>query len=262
MINIFSGNAEKIVAICERDCIGLKAIEPLISYGIQYDSIAMYWTQTIGGNVTAFISKKYNDRVAFLMKDSDAFEIASFLKVIGYYSLTTNSKKLIDYLTYKESDTDVPCFSPSGYIMKLPAGSEYIGTVTDISSKIFLNRQEDCKVFYETLNENFPGNVFSNYSDWYVDISHRVRHDTMDFAVVLDGGCKATASALVKSEHSVLLGAISTSLDVRGKHYAQTLIELFCSKYRNKDIFIMCAKDKVTFYEKQGFKNEGIFYSI
>lgn len=261
-IDSFEEKREKVISACEKDCIGLKAIGPLLSYGVKYDSIAMFWTQEIEGEIRAFISKSYNDTVAYLMDGSDAFEIASFLKVIGYYSLTTNSKELIDKLTYKESENENEEIVPTGHIMKLPKGSKYTGTVRDLSGKIFVNREEDCVPFYEALNRNYKGHVFSNYADWYVDISHRTRHGTMDFAVVLEDDCKATASALIVSENSVLLGAISTNEEVRGKHYAQTLIEMFCKKYEDKDIYIMCVPSKVAFYEKQGLLNVNVFYSV
>jgi len=258
----FEESMEKIVSLCEKDCIGLKAIGPLLSYGVKYDRIAMFWVQEVNGEINSFISKCYNDTVAYLSNGADVFEVASFLKVIGYFSLTTNSQELIDKLTYKESPEEVSNVAPSGHIMKLPKGNEYKGKVASLDGKIFVNREEDFNIFYETLNNNFPGNVFSNYSDWYVDISHRVRHGTMDFAIVLDFDCKATASALIISEGSALLGAISTNEEVRGKHYAQTLIGMFCEKYKDKDIFIMCAPEKVAFYEKQGFENTSVFYSI
>lgn len=241
----------EIAEFCNSSCIGLKAFMPLCAYGTGY-GFAEFWVQLRSNepsedmsSVSAFISKFYGDAVVFALPSADFDELELFLQTVGFAGLVSN----------------VPLFNMpvGGHIMRLEKGA--LCSAIPSFEETLVIENGSLKDFYGLLSKNYPDNVFSQYDDWFVDLSHRVRHGVTETAVLTCGGENvATASALCITDKAVLLGALSVNPEKRGKHFAHTLLKHFCNKFGDRTVYVMCKPDKVLLYEKAAFENADVFY--
>ena len=258
-----------LIDFCAKSCIGIKAVGPLISYGTDY-RFAEFWIQyedaALGTDrpILSFVSKFYGSITVYSALENQPKgnhetnhetnsinELATFIRVIGYSSLVSN----ID-LSASELGKST---APSGHIMILPKDEKC--TAVPTSDHVMFIVDTNYKAFYDVLNENYPDNGSAAYEEWLVDFSHRYRHGTSSSLLLeWNGQYVGTAAAMVITENAVLLGAISTNVNCRGKHYAHTMVKYLSDKYENRTRYIMCKPDKVSLYEKAGFTCCGDFY--
>ena len=73
-----------------------------------------------------------------------------------------------------------------------------------------------------------------------------------------NGSLSACAFALFEGEKSVLLGAVATSPEARGRGYASAIVSEIAEKKSDKDVFLFCRNDGLeAFYSKIGFEIVG-----
>ena len=77
---------------------------------------------------------------------------------------------------------------------------------------------------YDLLTLVF-GEALPNFEDWYVDMSHRLRHGCGRMAgITVDGSLAAIAMTTAESETDGLIGGVATHPDHRGKGYAHRCV--------------------------------------
>lgn len=108
---------------------------------------------------------------------------------------------------------------------------------------------------YELLHQTFE--TFPPFDSWYVDISHRARHDCCHIcAVELDD--KPISSAMTVAEWGVgaVIGSVATDSGYRGHGYASLCVTELASflQQQQKAVFI-CPKNETAqrLYERLGF---------
>ncbi len=238
---------QEIECFCSASCLGVKAIGPLLSYGTAYPFATAWIQKNEAGYLTAFCSKFYGTVTAYLAEaasTADKEELLSFLQMIGYQTLI--------------SSPEVTGTNETGCLMKLEKGKDC--TAKESAEVVSFLENENLAEFYALLQKNNPGYLGLDYEAWLVDFSHRIRHQTARSVVLManQSAC-ATAAALVITEPAVFLGAISTNLDCRGKHYASSNIRHLCNAYADKTIYLMCKPEKQRFYEKLGMIRVGTY---
>lgn len=228
---------------CEDSVFGVKALGPVLSYGLGYDFISAYVQRDGEGRLTAFLSKCYGTVVFHCVTEGNLPELIEFLHIIGFGALVGPASVLSEAFP----DGEIGC------VMELPDGCACIAKKTE-KENVELVFDKDYKQFYEVLTRANPGYVVENYGDFLTDFSHRVRHGTAHSVLLYEGGNPvSTAAALVVTEHAVFLGAIATAPEARGNRFAATCIRALCDQFPERQIYLMCKPEKQAFYEHLGF---------
>ncbi len=234
---------QELSTFCENSVFGLKALGPVLSYGLKYDFVSAWEQRSEEGQLTAFLSKYYGALTVHANSHCDKEELLAFVQMIGFGAFVGPASLLADL--YREGEI--------GVVMELPAGKQCQGSATE-ESDIELVFSDEFRNFYKVLvgaNEDFED---EDYGAFLTDFSHRIRHGTAKSVLLKKQGVPvSTAAALVDTEYATLLGAISTIPEARGHHFATTCIRALCEHSGEKTIYLMCRPDKQAFYEHLGF---------
>lgn len=235
LIENLENEIEKLTAFAETDCLGVRALGPLLAYGTGYDFLTAWVQET--DKITALITRFYGAFTVHAGEGADINEIDEFLAAMGASAVVSD------------------CRPGNKYVMKLEKGADC--TASSVTNCNCIGNS-DFRAFYGIISECHDDYDAASFEDWYVDMSHRVRHGTADiFLLSFDGTFVSAAAALSVTPHCVFLSAISTLPQFRGRHFAHTLIKEICDRYSDRTVYLFCDEDKVPFYEKAGFSNTG-----
>lgn len=106
---------------------------------------------------------------------------------------------------------------------------------------------EEC---YRILAESFEN--MGKFEDWYVDISHRIRHGVSELYYCGD----TTITKNFDIDGFVFVSHIATARYARGKGAARRLMYCLADKFERegKDMYLFALDHRKTFYETIGFK--------
>lgn len=225
-------------------------IEALMkTYGFN-TTFALFWIQEFDGKITAAVSKVDFHVIVAAHDGFDSQELKEFLTVIGFSSLLAE-RQVLDDLGFKISE--------KGFIMKYkPAMSS-----DENSSPLTFSCEPPYRKIYDLLKKpDTFGDSIPSYEDWLCDLSGRVRKSC---ARVLfrekEDKCISCGMFTFESGCGAVVGAVATHKDFRSKGYASDIVKELCAaaKAENKDVFLMCREDKVSFYKKLEFEITGEF---
>lgn len=225
------------------------AFEALVkTYGFD-TPFALFWVQLLEGRITAALSKVDSSVTVAAAEEFDPQEIREFLKVIGF-SFLLGEKRVLEDLGFKIHE--------KGIIMKYDPAENSTGE-GDFESC----QEPPYRKIYELLKapEAF-GERIPPYEHWLCDISARVRKNC---ARVLfserDGKCVSCGMLTFESGGGAVIGAVATEKSFRKKGYGSEIVKRLCrcAERDRKTAVLMCEEDKVSFYEKLGFKITGEF---
>ncbi|MBQ4626880.1 MAG: GNAT family N-acetyltransferase [Clostridia bacterium] len=204
------------------------------TYGAGYD-FASFWVQRIDGRPTAAISRVDGNMTLCCAENADFEELACFISTVGYSSLTLDAAFL-------------------GQLGLTASKTSY--TVRYEGEKLILNEEilddYDKKSLYDLLGS--CGFELGNYSDFLSDVCARLNKGTASLAAIENETLDACAFALFKGEKSVLLGAVATRNEARGKGYASTLVRSLAGRETERKVYLFCRNDSLLeFYKKSGF---------
>ena len=100
------------------------------------------------------------------------------------------------------------------------------------------------------------GFMMGDYGSFLADFASRLNKGTAKTAAIVSSCVDACASALFIGEKSVLLGAVATNPEKRGKGLASELVSSLAGemKAQGKRVFLFCREDSLLeFYKKIGF---------
>ena len=235
---------DELQAFCAGSVFGVKALGPVLSYGLGYDFVSAWEQRDEAGHLTAFLLKYYGTVTVHVSPSGDVPELLAFLRAIGYGALVGPAAVLA------ESDSE----GETGCVMSLPKGSACIAKTAE-PGPYELVWDGEYRSFYDVLTGANPGYVAEDYGDFLTDISHRVRHGTASLVLLnAEGRPASTAAALVITEDDVFLGAVATLPEARGHRYAATCIRALCDRFPEQRVFLMCRPEKQAFYEHLGFE--------
>lgn len=127
-------------------------------------------------------------------------------------------------------------------LFKAPKGLS-CGEEIDVKHNAFI---VDC---FPIISEAFGINEFD---EWYVDISHKIRHDVSDIYLYKS----TTATKAFDINGFVFLSHIATASADRGQGNAARLIKWLCENYEKecKEVYLYSKKERYTFYQSLGFE--------
>lgn len=204
------------------------------TYGAEYD-FAMFWVQRIDDIPVAAISRVDGNMTLCCTQNADYEELSYFINAVGYSSLTLDAA-ILDMLGLTASK--------SSYTVR------YNGE-KDFSDERILH-DYDKKNVYELLC--LCGFELGSYSAFLSDVCARLNKKTASLAAIKNEMLDACAFALFEGEKSVLLGAVATRNEARGKGYASMLIKSLAGREKDRNVFLFCRNDSLLeFYKKSDF---------
>lgn len=108
---------------------------------------------------------------------------------------------------------------------------------------------------YAVLSQQSGDSIqITDYSGWYVDLSHRLRHGFAKAVVVRKNG-QPISCALTNAlcHNAALLGGIATLPTYCGMGYGRIAVNAICDDLPDKSIFLFCSEHNIPFYQKCGF---------
>ncbi len=209
------------------------------TYGADYD-FALFWVQDIDGIPAAAISRIDGNMTLCTNEKADFEELTYFVNAVGFRSLTCS-----------QEDMKKLCFEPtdSSLTVKFTGGKniEKINSVNDYDKRKVFELLCDC------------GFELGNYGAFLSDVCSRLNKGTASMIAAEENGrLLACAFALFEGEKSVLLGAVATSPEARGRGYASAIVSRIAERKSDKEVFLFCRNDGLeAFYSKIGFETVG-----
>lgn len=242
MLKAVEKGDNNFVEFCRRDVFGTRIACLYNCYSTDYDFVK-FWKQTDDdGNIISAVSRIDGD-ATLSSTGENTEEIYTFLKIVGFRTVQCEKKI-----------TELMCEQPSldGYVV------EYIKNRNDIK-KVQADNVFRPKEIYDIIKSaNLVG--VGDYLPWLSDTTFRInRGVTSALSAVEDGKTVACAMKLFSTETAVLLGAVATRPEYRGRGLAGALVTRLAESEKNKRVELLCKHDSIVdFYKSIGFevKNE------
>ncbi len=208
------------------------------TYGADYD-FATFWVQRVENNPVAAIGRVDGNMTLCCTENADFEELSHFMNAVGYSSLTLDEKYLLPL-----GITD----AKSSYTVEYKGEKAYENELIKTDS--------DKKKLYDLLVS--CGFELGSYSAFLSDVCARLNKNTASLAAIGEADPDACAFALFEGKKSVLLGAVATRNESRGKGYASALVRYLAGREKEKRVFLFCRNDGLLeFYKKSGFEYVG-----
>ncbi len=219
-----------------KDIFSVRVLSLALAYGFDYPFAKFYRQINDDMIVTAIISVLDGDTTVSHLPEFDNEELADFFSFCGYLTLLSNEKFALS------SD-----FS-QGVVMASDKKFQLDCDYTDIND-------------YPRLSElyNFVDYGGVDFNSWYVDISHRIRHNAAKAAAIVDESGEIVSSAVFASVYNgnAILTAVRTDPQMRRKGCGGSLVSSMCGSVGGT-VYLMREADKnESFYKRLGFENIG-----
>ncbi len=246
MIKFIDSDKYSLDKICSSDVFGTRIYAYFKTYGMEFDFIR-FWVQIDDNdNYTAAISLIDGSMTLTCNDAADFEELAIFIRMIGYSSLQCERKVMAE-MGFDENIW--------GYVVR------YENTTDREKYKnITLCQNIDYSNVYSLIKSADLLGV-GDYLPWLSDVTYRVKKGTAKAAVAVeDGNPAACAMALFITDSAVLLGAVATDKNQRGKGLGGGLVTLLGNEMlsEGKRTELLCKNDSIVdFYRSIGFMVAG-----
>lgn len=116
---------------------------------------------------------------------------------------------------------------------------------------------ENLRDIFDLIKVDLPENDRTVFGNWYVELSHKLRHGETKISVVRkDNKPVSIAMTMAETDRSAVIGSVRTLNEYTGRGYAKAVCGNIADRLlaEDKKIFI-CAEDNIfPFYEKIGYK--------
>lgn len=226
---------KKLNMFNETDIYSVRVKSLALAYGFEYP-FARFYTQTDdNGNVTAAISALDFDYTLAFTDEANQQELLSFFDTIGFATLLSSD------------DFDLNCNYETGSVMKSVKSF-------DIVERGFSFDE------HPNLTELFKYLDYDNkdFDSWYVDLNHRIRHNTAKAASLCVDGQIASVGILSSiTPDGAILSGVKTQDDFRNNGYGSALVKSLVADV-GVTVYLMREENKnEKFYINSGFINDG-----
>ena len=235
---IFEGIPERLTD----SYYGKKIMAAYLSYGAEYDFCRFYACEDTDGKVGTIHVYYAAMVIDGDVSHQDAETFINMIKpvtveVSGEMSLQLPEEYQRHHRTLfrlKQGDTDID--------------------FSDVKKNNFIAES------YIVLKESFEN--MGDFDKWYVDISHRIRHDVTELYLY----DKTTVTKSFDIDGYVFLSYIATARSERGKGTARRLLRCLAKKYNSegREAYLFARDHRRSFYESIGFEpaEEDILYEM
>ena len=201
----------------------------LLSYGDNPKFLNL-WCQICDSDITALICKMEQNVIIVSNYLADFDEIKDFLKVIGFETLSAEP-----YILHKLGLK----FTEYQVVLKIAEKGGDLPPMPNI------------KGVFETLySEENPHIKRVNFEGFYVDLNHRIRHNTASAVLVDSAVCIASH---ITDESAVISGVV-TLKSARKSGLGSAVLRSLINGMDGRKIFAATKETTVPFYIKNGFK--------
>lgn len=234
---------EAITDFCDSDLLGTRISCYCLAYGFDYDFLSVWYEKNDDGVKT--VIAKFFDAVTVKTEAEDLYEIADFIRMIGFSTLECDFK-ICDKLGFAPHDVK------KSYVFCGIA--ENLGAVS--------LGEEHYKALYELVSHNIPGSFASTkeaYLSFLSDLTFKSRRGlARSKGIIIDGKLVSSVITAAETPNCALLSAVASDADLRGtglgKKTVLTIADELISE--NKRIFVIALNEAAEgFYEKLGFRN-------
>lgn len=218
-----------------RDIYSTKILSILKSYGTKYHFATFYKQIDDKNNITAIISKLDNDLTLALADDFDNSELVRFFCVTGFNTILSSDE--FEFGAKYEEGMVMSCSTKH-------ENTQILATIDEYPKLMDLFNFVD----YEGMD----------FKTWYVDISHRVRHNTAKaYTLTVDENIISSGILSAIYDRNAILTAVRTSDNFRKMGYGSYLVNHICSDVKGTVYIMRDMNLNESFYTKLGFKNIG-----
>lgn len=206
---------------------GYKIRSLLDAYGTSYDFCKLY-KNDVGGTILIYNSTMTADG------SFDKNELEGFIQMLDPVTVEVSDDILLtlddDYVRTERT------------LFRAPKGLSCEESL-DVKCSRFIADS------FPIISEAFGINEFD---EWYVDISHRIRHGISDIFLYKT----TTATKAFDINGFVFLSHIATANSDRGQGNASRLLKWLCEKYEKecKEVYLYSKPERYTFYRSLGFE--------
>ena len=223
------------------DAFYTRILSLYLSYGAGYD-FAAFWEQT-GDSGTVSLISRFEDRFTlWLTPDSDLEEVAAFLNFQGAGSV----------------------MSDASYDLGMPDSARVIaGDVLEYRGEDYISDLEiyepDFKELYALL-KTCESDIFRvpEYMTFLSDLIHRRNKGSLTLeAARADGMPVSSVMTVSEAPEAVILGAVATHPEYRGRGLARSLVRDMATRLRSdgRRVYLFSASTANTlFYRNSGFE--------
>lgn len=215
-----------------RSPFGLKIWGEVSAYGLLQDFLPV-WVQTLGKNVAAVFSRMGDTITLEAEKNADFHELGVFCRM------------MCRYLFVRGELDSVFCQTPleRGAVMSRPGGGKGFSGENPPLSEVYR--------VLSACSKDFPH--LPSFENWYVDMSHRIRHGAARVFLSSEGSSCALLTVCVPE--GAILSGVATLPSCRGRSEASRLIGRICEEGQN--IFLFCRPEHESLYKRLGFRETG-----
>lgn len=218
-----------------KNYVAVKIKSLYLSYGSQYD-FCQFYAQTQNNETLAVIVKFYHSASVFVINSNNLEELYGFLQSICVNEVTSNIELNLN--------TKKSVFEQLLFLNNKKTGSE-------ISNNLSF---EDYNQAYNHFKNDKSGNIsVGSFNDWYVDLSHRIRHNSAKLIC----SSEFAAVCITDSENLIINGIV---VNAKNKGIGTELITQIKNESIENSIFVACSQSTQQFYLKNNFKNIGKVY--
>ena len=234
--SIHSSNEQAFTEFCQQDNFGCRILS---SYRYDPNDITNTVMITVqDGTIQNAFSLKGGSAV--VCGSESAEETLQALRFLGCRDIFASRKFFEDAALSFDSEGFCACLNSA----VPPMATE---TVT----------AETLRELYPVIQDMLPAYDRNMTGNWYVELSHKLRHNTCHAeAVRVNNRLVSAALTAAESETAAVIGMVSTLPGFRGNGFAGTVcLSLAHSLLSDgKKVYICCEKDLLPFYEKLGWR--------
>ncbi len=238
MVKSVEKGDKAFLSFCDRDVFGTRIKAYFNCYSTDYDFVK-FWVQTNeNGDVTAAISRVDGD-MTVTAENADFEELLQFIKIVGFSTIQCN-RKVAKKFTAEETLW--------GYVVRFENKTE--------NREINIKKDFELKEIYNIIKAaNLTG--VGDYLPWLSDTTFRINRKTAEpLLAEVDGNSAGCAMVLFRTDKAVLLGAVATSPEYRGRGIAGALVKRLANVEleNGRRTELLCKNDSIVeFYKSIGF---------
>lgn len=214
-----------------------RILSQLLAYGTG-ERFLEHWVQLEGDKPTAAISRIDGNMTVFCEKANE--ELTEFINAVGFGTILADKHVFPQYWSGEA-------------VMRLACKAEIKATEGNGTE---IEQNPTIREVYSVL-ERCMGAGFEvpDFDSFYPDMSHRVRHGLARiFALRVGGQAVACCMTSAETNSCAIVSGVATLPKMRGKGYAGKLITEMIKTLGDKEVFVFCREDLISFYSKLGFK--------
>lgn len=225
MIRLLTPDREAdFLRFCESEPAGAVLTTRLEAYGIS-DNHAMFWyAEDENRNLTAACGMMDGILLVCASERTEKTELQEFSKVVGAREITYGKAAYL--LCYNGEPSDKQTTTVTG---------------------------ENLKDIFPVIFENDPDRD-AFFSDWYTDVSHKLRHGLIHGrSLYADGRCVSAALTSGETKKIAVISSVATIQEYRGQGFASQVVRSLASSLPQA-VYLM-TNDKKTndWYQSIGF---------